>query len=101
MKTEYYVFIHKPGPNWLSGKPVTEQPLSGHFQYMTQLETENKLILGGGFTDNTGAMGILRASSFVEAQQLAQDDPAVKEGIVVTELHPYYVTVVGNLEKSG
>lgn len=101
MVTEYYVFIHKPGPNWLDGKPITEQPLGGHFQYMTQLESDNKLVLGGGFTDNSGAMGVLRASSLAEALEIVKDDPAVREGIVVTEVHPWYVTVAGEITKSG
>lgn len=100
MDTEYYVFIHKPGPNWLRGKPVNEQPLSGHFEYMTKLEHENVLVLGGGFTDNSGAMGILRARNIAEAEKTVNADPAVQEGIVVTEVHPYYITVVGEIVKS-
>ena len=100
METEYYVFIHTPGPNWLDGKPITEQPLAGHFQYMTHLESENKLVLGGGFTDGSGAMGVLRALSFAEASEIVQDDPAVKEDVVVAKVHPWYVTVAGQITKS-
>jgi len=82
MQTKYYVFLHVPGPNWLSGKPITEQPLAGHFQYMTQLESERKLVLGGGFLDGSGAMGVLVADSQAEAESIVINDPAVREQAV-------------------
>ncbi len=101
MKTEFYVFIHRPGPKWVQGKSVKEQPLSGHFEYMTKLENDNKFVLGGGFIDNSGAMGVLRASNIAEAEEMVKSDPAVVDGIVETEVHPYFVTVVGNITTSG
>lgn len=48
MQTDTYVFIHRPGPNWLPGKPILDQPLQGHFEYMTRLEADGTLRLGGG-----------------------------------------------------
>lgn len=100
MQTKYYVFIHKPGPNWLSGKPITEQRLAGHFQYMTQLETNGKLVLGGGFLDGSGAMGVLIADSQAEAESIARNDPAAREQIVMVTVHPWFVTVGGSIETS-
>lgn len=101
MKTDYYVFIYLPGPNWLTNQPITKQPLAGHFQYMNRLEAEEKLVLGGGFTDNSGAMGMLLASGLKEAREIIENDPAIKEGIVIAQIHPYYVTVAGKIQKSG
>jgi uncharacterized protein YciI len=100
MQTNYYVFLHVPGPNWLSGKPITEQPLGGHFQYMTQLEAQRILVLGGGFLDGSGAMGVLVADSLAEAESLVNNDPAVREQIVTTTVHPWFVTVGGSIERS-
>lgn len=45
MDTHYYVFIHRPDPNWLAGKPIAEQPLAGHFRYMSHLQSRQKLVL--------------------------------------------------------
>ena len=101
METNYYAFIYSPGPNWLTNQPITKQPLAGHFQYMSRLETEGKLILGGGFTDGSGAMGVLHVSSLEEAREIIENDPAVKEGIVTAQTHPYYVSVAGQIKKSG
>jgi uncharacterized protein YciI len=100
MQTKYYVFLHVPGPNWVAGKPITEQPLADHFQYMTQLESEQKLVLGGGFLDGSGAMGVLVADSQAEAESIIANDPAVREQIVTATIHPWYVTVAGSIETS-
>lgn len=101
MQTKYYVFLYVPGPNWLPGKPISEQPLAGHFRYMTQLESQRKLVLGGGFLDGSGAMGVLVADSQAEAENLVTHDPAVRERIVTATVHPWYVTVAAALETSN
>lgn len=93
MNTEYFVFIHRPGPNWVEGKPVEEQPLDEHFTHMTDLEDRGILVLGGGFLDGAGAMGVLKTETLDEARKLSEDDPSVKAGIVITEVHPWFVTV--------
>jgi uncharacterized protein YciI len=100
MKTKYYVFLHTPGPNWLTDKPITEQPLANHFRHMSQLESEGKLVLGGGFLDGSGAMGVLIADSQSEAEHIVANDPAVKDQIVKATVHPWYVTVAGRVEIS-
>src|SRR5688572_30368617 len=38
-KTTYLV-VYRPGPSWLPGKPVTEQPLKEHGRYMIELYTK-------------------------------------------------------------
>lgn len=100
MKAKYFVFIHRPGKNWRQDQPLEQQPLSAHFQYMTALQRTGKLVLGGGFTDGAGALGVIKVSSLQEAQRLVADDPAVKDGLVVSEVHPWFVTVAGNIEHS-
>jgi uncharacterized protein YciI len=93
LETPYFVFIHRPGPHWLPGKPILAQPLEAHFAYMERLEGLGKLVLGGGFLDNAGAMGILECKNLEEAEALCQADPAVRAQIVIVEVHPYFVTV--------
>jgi len=43
MQTKYYVFLHVPA-QLARRKLVTEQPLAGHFQYMSRLNPK-KLVL--------------------------------------------------------
>lgn len=101
MKTEYYVFLHVPGPNWVKDKPIHEQPLDGHFAYMSHLVSEEKLVVGGGFLDGTGAMGVLRCASLEEATEIVRQDPAVRDEIVTSEVHAWFVTVPGTIRASG
>jgi uncharacterized protein YciI len=98
METEYFVFIHRPGPAWIPDAPVLDQPLEGHFAYMTGLEESGILVLGGGFLDGAGAMGILRCPSLGEAHAIALRDPAVVDRVVLTEVHPWFPTVGGSIE---
>lgn len=100
MDTNYYVFIHRPGPNWISGKPITAQPLSDHFDYMTDLESKGLLVLGGGFLDSSGAMGILNVQSREAAEHIVLEDPAVRDGVVSAEVHPMVVTVSHKIDVS-
>jgi hypothetical protein len=100
METEYFVFLFSPGPNWLEEKPIEEQPLQGHFQYMTELENQGTLILGGGFLDGTGAMGVLKLGNLEEAEAIVKKDPVVTDGLVTATIHPWFVTVGGSVEKS-
>jgi hypothetical protein len=37
-----YAFIYSPGPQWIPGKPVTEQPLQEHMGYMVELKKQGK-----------------------------------------------------------
>lgn len=101
MKTKYFVFLYKPGTNWLLGKPPLEQPLGGHFKYMSELAGLKKLVVGGGFLDGAGAMGILQVETLEEAETLVAKDPAVADNIVVASVHPYLVTVAGNIQASN
>ncbi|MBK9748507.1 MAG: hypothetical protein IPO91_17270 [Chloroflexi bacterium] len=91
----YYVFIYRPGPNWLPGKPINEQPLTGHFEYMSRLQAQGKLMIGGGFVDNSGAMGVFLAEDIEQARDIVFADPVVRDKIVTAEVHPWLVTVPG------
>ncbi len=67
-----------------------------HFSYLQELLAANKLILAGRTTtslDTTFGLAIFRAASQEEAQQIMENDPAVKQGVMTAELFPYHVAV--------
>ncbi len=99
MQTNYYAFIYSPGAGWLPGQPLSKQPLTAHFEYMSRFEAAGKLVLGGGFLDGRGALGVLQVSSLAEAQTIVENDPAVKSGLVMAEVHPWFVTVARPIQK--
>jgi uncharacterized protein YciI len=77
-----YALIYAPGPQWLAGRPVTEQNLGPHRAYMAELYARGRVLLGGPFLDDAGGgVALLRAKGRDEATALLAADPAIREGV--------------------
>jgi uncharacterized protein YciI len=87
--TATFLVIYSPGPAWIAGKPVSEQGLGEHFQYMLDLYERGSLKQAGPFTDNTGGAMILEAADAAAAQAVIANDPAVKEQKMTPEIRPW------------
>jgi uncharacterized protein YciI len=87
-KTTFLV-IYRPGPAWLAGKPVSEQPLKEHGKYMLGLYMKGSMKLAGPLTDNAGGAVVLDVADEAQAKAIVAEDPAVKSGIFVYEMHPW------------
>lgn len=81
--------IYRQGPAWPQGKSVSDLPLKDHWSYMLGLYAKGLMKQAGPLTDNTGGAVVLEVSSEAEAKAIVDDDPAVKAGIFVHELHPW------------
>lgn len=79
----YYVFQYGPGENWVEGYSVFEQDISGHFQYMAQLENEGVLLHGGPLDRGNGgyALGVIVADNLDAAHAIITQDPALQNGV--------------------
>jgi uncharacterized protein len=88
MKNTYLV-VYRPGPAWLAGKPITEQPLKDHGRYILSLYVNGSLRFAGPFTDNAGGAAAFEAADDEEAKAVVAADPAVTSGVFVAELHPW------------
>ena len=84
-----YLVIYRPGPAWLTGKSVMEQPLKEHGKYMLSLYIKGSMKLAGPLTDNAGGAVLLDVSKEAEARTIVANDPAVQSGIFVYEMHPW------------
>ena len=84
-----YLVIYRPGPAWLMGKSVLEQPLKEHGKYMLGLYIKGSMKLGGPLTDDAGGAVLLTVADESEAKTIVTADPAVKSGIFVYEMHPW------------
>lgn len=67
-------------------KPVDAQIVEKHIAHLKELEHRQKLVLCGPFTDYTGGMVVLAASSLEEARELAESDPFIAGGFKTFEL---------------
>lgn len=95
-----YLILFKPGPNWIAGKKVFEQPLRPHVEYMQKLYEERKLLYAGPFSDDSGGLAILRASSHAEAAQILAREPATSQKIFEAEIHPWFLTFDASVGRS-
>src|SRR6266404_7935137 len=75
-----YLVIYRPGPAWLTGKSVMEQPLKEHGKYMLSLYIKGSMKLAGPLTDNAGGAVLLDVSKEAEARTIVANDPAVQSG---------------------
>jgi uncharacterized protein YciI len=84
-----YLVVFRPGPSWREGRPIGEQPLGAHGQYMLSLYTKGILKMAGPFSDNGGGAVVFNANSEEAARAVVAADPAVISGVFVADLHPW------------
>ena len=76
-----FVAHYEPGLSWLKGKPMKDQPLKAHVDYLLGLHDRGKLIMGGPLADGLGGLVIFAAESIEEVEEILSSDPAIVNGI--------------------
>lgn len=93
MKT-YVLCILKTGPKDAEVKgDARKEVFAGHFANIGRLAEEGKLVVAGPFGKNERSyrgLYIFNVPTVEEAEQLVILDPAVKAGVFVYELTPWY-----------
>lgn len=87
-----FLVVFTPGPAWIEGKSVTEQPLSEHGSYLLSLFAQGKVKQAGPFIGHDGnAAGaiVYRADSLDDVNELIANDPGVVSGIMVPTVYPW------------
>ncbi len=94
MKDIRYVVFHKPGPAWIAGKTLFEQPgVREHVEHYRQWLEGGKLEMGGPLLDAGGGGMMIPVAGVAEdeARRFAAEDPAVKGGTLVFEVRPWLI----------
>ena len=84
-----FLVVYKPGPAWVQGKPVSEQPLKEHGKYKLSLYAKGVLKFAGPFADDAGGAVVLEVANETEARAIVAEDPAVKSHVFLNEMHPW------------
>lgn len=98
MKDIRFVVLHHPGPQWQAGKPIFEQAgVQEHVAHYRQLLDAGKLALGGPHLDARGGGMMVPAAGVSEDEitRFAQEDPAVKSGLLLAEVRPWLIGMSG------
>ena len=91
--TTYYLVLLYRGPNSTPEvRPETQRIQGAHMANIRRMADEGKLILAGPMGDGSKLRGIFvfHVGSLPEAQALAAEDPAVKAGRLIPEIHPWF-----------
>lgn len=78
--------LYEPGPSWVQGQSLSQQPLRPHLEYLLAMHEQGRLIMGGPFADGTGGLIVLSVKDMAEAEQLVAKDPAVVAGILKADI---------------
>ena len=90
---QFQMAIMKKGPALVSTKEQERnQILQQHLANVLSLLDSGKAVIVGPFRDDTNVAGIfiLRASATAEAKTWVEADPAVRAGLMVPEMHPWW-----------
>ena len=90
---QFQMAILKKGPNWDTTKTEERNlTLQKHVANVVALLDSGKAVIAGPFNDQTDLAGIFifRAASQDEAKAWVDADPAVKAGLMVAEMHPWW-----------
>ena len=60
---KYFVAIYERGPAWVKNRPLREQPLSAHVDYLTTLHGDGCVIMGGPFAYGGGGLVVFATDS--------------------------------------
>lgn len=91
----YVLAILKTGPNdkTITDKKERSAIFKGHMDNINRLAEEHLLVVAGPFesnAENFRGIFILNVPTIAEAQKLVETDPAIRAGIFITELYPWY-----------
>lgn len=89
-----YVFVMlKAGPNKDDFTAEQLQEIqAGHMAHLNKLAESGKLAIAGPFGDDSEWRGILifNVPTVEEVEELVSEDPAIKAGRLVAEIHPWW-----------
>ena len=92
-KTFLVIIKGRPNfPNTMTEKE--EKIMKDHFEYLSKLLDEGKLILAGPTLDDSGGFLILNTESEEIAKDIMSKDPSVSSGLMNPIFHPFRVSLI-------
>ena len=89
---KYFMVFLKSGPKRSQTKEEAAEIQKKHLAYLEKMAQMGKTSITGPFGDDGDIRGIVvyNTATMEEAKRLAEQDPAVKTGRLVVEVHPWW-----------
>lgn len=93
---EYIYLLHPFREGFFEHPTVQEsQIMEQHFRYLEQACQAGKVLLAGPCLDNTFGLVLLKCENEDEARCLMLQDPSVRQNVMMAELHPIRLSLLG------
>ena len=88
----YTLVLLKSGPNRTQDSTTSAQIQAGHMAHIQKMYADGKIDLAGPLLDNSALRGIMvfNVADTFEVRKLTNEDPAVRYGRLVAEIHPWF-----------
>lgn len=89
---KYFIVFLKSGPERSQSKEEAEEIQQQHLDYLSKVYREGHTSITGPLGDDGDIRGIViyNTATLEQARSLAEQDPAVKAGRLVVEVHPWW-----------
>jgi len=92
--TIYYIGLIRRGSKWTPEvTEETERVQAEHLAHIRKMFEDGVLVIAGPFTDDGDLRGVFlfRTDTLEEAKTFAANDPAVRSGRLIVDIHPWMV----------
>jgi uncharacterized protein len=92
-----FVYLTHPLRDGFFEQPTPEEAavMEEHFQYLKHATETGLVILAGPCLDDTFGIVIMHAQDEAGARAFMFNDPAIKNNVMMTELHPMRISLKG------
>lgn len=94
-----YNYLIHPFRHGFFAAPTPEESavIKAHFEYLKSAASQGIVLLAGPCLDETFGIVIFRAENDQAANDFMYNDPSVKSNVMLAELHPMRISIVGQV----
>ena len=94
----HYIYLIHPLRHEFFEQPTEaeEAAMAAHYNYLKQAAAAGTVLLAGPCLDETFGLVVLQAADDDAARAFMYHDPSVKANVMMAELHPFNLSLMGN-----
>jgi uncharacterized protein YciI len=92
-----YIYLTHPIRDGFFEQPTSYEAsaMEEHFQYLKHATEIGRIVLAGPCLDDTFGIVVFHAENDASAQAFMFGDPSVKKNVMMAELHPMRISLIG------